>query len=393
MSLIPVYQYHTNNGFLRYFYTTLSQLDGKSWNSVPKDDVQNWTADGIAFYSCASGDPNAVAVYQMYAPPGMQGLNPADTQKYLYTTDANGPGGGWYQTTGPNGQVPAFYAYSIQDAGLVEYAMWYIDQPQYSFFLGCGVQNAVTGALQAPSGWSPVGWANTGMYLLPAGAQLSYDIEALSLTEGLPTGDARLVGQQLITNNSKYATIAQDISYSLSLASSVTISLTESLSATETNTVEVDIPEVGKISTQLSVSVGLSSTQSQTTTTTQTVDISSTVTVGPNSAVTVDGIVYVLTNYSIPIVMPVTITAEANGVPLNAAAAPGSPCQALLDLFKSQNQSFTGTITPEPQTAALEVSLNATITCSFGVNTELVVADAESASSSTGVLKRASAAS
>jgi Clostridium epsilon toxin ETX/Bacillus mosquitocidal toxin MTX2 len=377
MALVPIYQYHNENVLLHFLYTTQASLDGTSFNSPPKDDLANWISDGVAFYACDQSDPNAIPMYQFYAPLDAN-QEPSDAQKYLFTNDQN-QAGGWTMSS----PTPAFYVYSVQDAGLAYFGIWYIDQPQDSFFLGCNPQSAVIGAFVAPSGWQPAGWTPQQFYALPGSAQCSYAIQDLELPTP-PPGSPRLVGQQLITNNSQYASIAQDVSYTMSLSSSFTLTFSETLSVTDSKNFQIGLPDVADIQETITFGVTLNSTQAQTTTTSQSVSISSTVTVPPQKSVTATGIVNVLTNWATPVSVDVVVSAESNGVALSAAASSGMPCQALIDLFNQENTSppYSGTVTPQPAQGAIEVSLNAIINSSFGVNTEFVVADNAAASPS-----------
>jgi Clostridium epsilon toxin ETX/Bacillus mosquitocidal toxin MTX2 len=398
MSLVPVYQFHNtqgSNGLLRYFYTTLGpKLDGTSWNSVPSDDVNNWICDGIAFYGCGQSDPGAVAFNQWSAPEG-GGSNlpkgPSDSQKYIYQpASVTSAGFGWNpDCTDSTG--PAFWAYGGQDGGLAQFMIYYTASPEYNYGLFCNLASAVTGNLAVPSGWQGAEWYTPGQqpwlfYALPGQTQLAYALQGIYIEPPPPgTGEPALVGTQMVTNNSKCATVSQNISFTLALTSSFTLTFTETLNVSNTMTmgVTVSIPGMGSVnaSNSLTVGISLSSSQAQTVTTQQTVLIASTVTIPPNSAITATGNVYVVQDYSPPnnpITIAVDMSPESNGVLLSQvyAAPTSATCTALTDLFMTQNPSFTGTVTPnQPGPGSIEVSLSCAITANFGVNTELVVAD------------------
>jgi len=390
MGLVPVYQYRNGmTGYLRFFYTTQSPMDGSSFNSVPQDDLANWTnnvPDGIAFYGCEATDPGAVPIYQ-YSAPNQYAGGPADTQKYFYTLNQGQAGFGWYESS----TTPAFYVFAAPDCGLAQIGWWYdaiSGDPTSNFFLGCLPQTAASGNFLAPSGWLPVGWA-TGpgqgsqpFYAMPGAAQLVYSVQELDLP-ALSSGSAtpRLVGTQVISNNSQYATIVQSVSYSMSISSSFTFSFTETLSASAAVSVDVGIPGIGDAKTTYTVSLSLSATQSKTVSTTQSVGIASTVSVPATKCVQVDGMVYVATDIPVPITLNVIVSAESNGVALTTQGPTGL-CTALAALFWQQNPSFTGSATPDPSLGGILALLSGKVTCSFGVSTELVVTDTDCSSSS-----------
>jgi hypothetical protein len=162
----------------------------------------------------------------------------------------------------------------------------------------------------------------------------------------------------------------------MTLTSSFTITLTETLSYSTATNAEVSIPMVAKASETVTMQVQLSSTQSWTTTTAQTVEISSTVSVPPLHGVTVDGIVNVATGVAIPIELTVIVSAECGGIALPNTAG---PCTALIDLFWQQNPSWSGDA-PVATTGGIEVTVKGKLSCSFGVTTDLVVTDNASAS-------------
>jgi len=389
MGLVPVYQYRNGmTGYLRFFYTTQSPMDGSSFNSVPQDDLQNWshnTPDGIAFYGCESTDPGAVPVYQYYAPVTYSG-GPSDTQKYFYTLNQGQAGEGWYESS----TTPAFYVFAAPDCGLAQIGFWYDanpGDPGSNFFLGCLPQTVVTGNFLAPSGWLPVQWAigqgqgSQPFYALPGAAQLAYSVEELDLPAFSGGGTPQMAGSQVISNNSKYATVAQNVSYSMSITSTFTFSFTETLSTSAAVSMDVGFPGIGDAKTTFTLSVSLSATQSKTTSTAQTVGISSTVSVPPSKCVQVDGIVYVATDVPVPITLNVIVSAESNGVALTPPN-PAGPCTALGDLFWQQNPSFTGSATADPSQGGILALLNGSVACSFGVSTELVVTDVDCSGSS-----------
>ena len=386
MSLVPVYQYRNTQGInslLHFFYTTLgTSLDGSSWNSVPSDDVSNWQCDGIAFYGCGQNDPGAVAYYEYWAWEGNQAnlKSPADSLKYLYVPSNTVAGGGWNLA----GSGPAFYAYGQNDGGLAQFMIYYTASPEYNYGLFCNLASAVTGNFSVPQGWQGAGWIQGPwpFYALPGEAQLVYTLQGIDIVPPLPgTGQPAMVGTQMVTNNSKNASVSQDVAFGLQLMSSFTLTFQETLSVTDTKTMEFGIPDLGKIGESLSVGISLSSSQAQTQSTQKSVQISSTVTVPQNSAVTVAGIVYVVEDYSPPnnpITINVDMTSASNDVILTQvyATPAGGKCTALQDLFSSQNPSFSGTVTAnQPAPGSIEVSLSCYITANFGVNTELVVDD------------------
>jgi hypothetical protein len=381
MALVPIYQYRNGMGFLRYFFTTQGKMDGTSFNSVPTDDLTNWTnnqTDGIAFYGCAATDPGAVPIYQYQAPVGVSG-QPAAAQKYFFSplNQAFGPSSGWTQSS----SNPAFYVYGAPDCGLAEVTMWYIEQPQFSYFWGCNPQSAMIGNFVAQSDWLPVGWSiapgqtDQPFYAMPGSAQLAYSITAFNASQVPdPETTPSVIATQYITNSSQYATIAQDISYSLALTNTFTVSLQETLSYSAAQKVSVNVLFMSAEET-ITIGVQLSSTQTWTTTTTQTVEISSTVTVPPTYTVTVQGTVNVVTDVPIPFTMTVGISAESNGVALSGAPV---NCQALTDLFWQQNPQWPANALPQLWNGGgggIIVTLSGTLTCTFALTTELEVSD------------------
>ena len=396
MAPVPIYQYRDGMGFLRFFYTPQSQMDGvSSINSVPQDDLQNWSYNHPdppgsvlcpAFYGCEASDPGAVPVYQYQAPANVPG-QPADACMYVYTLNP-GQYQGWTLSGPASPPTPAFYVYGGPDAGLAEYAWWFlvpsVGAIAWSYFLGCYVPETAASSIffSPPANWGGPFLLNNGqgqefqpIYALPGAVQLGYAIQNIRLLPFPHNPSPKLVGREHITNNSSTATIDQNVSYQMVLDTSYTLSLTETLSASVTQGVEVSLPGLGGASAQLTLEVDLSSTQSITKDSQQSVQIDTTVTVPPNLSVTVNGLVNVVSNAQIPVEIVLLVTATANGVTLPAPV--GSPCSALTELFLQQNPSFTNSsdITPVPQLSAIQVLLKGILTSTFGVSTETVVID------------------
>jgi len=392
MALLPIYQYRTTLGYLRFFYTTQNPITNAGF-CLPADDVKNWSLDGVAFFAWDSPTDGAQPVYQYQYPVSGVGGPPPDSLRYLYTLNPGAMAGTGWVPTSPNNQTPAFYAFVAPppppvgfagDGGLAQFAQWYMNNTNYgTLFLGCMPQTAVTGNFLAPSGWSPVGWS-TGpgqgsqpFWALPGAVQLAYYVQHIKLAS-MPTAmSPKLVGSEDLSNFSASASISQDVSYQMQLSTSFSLSLTETLSVSAAQNVSAEIPGLGGASETITLEVDLSSTQSVSTTTTQTVQIDSTVSIGPTSYVTVTGLVNVVANEQIPCYLMVLVTTVSNGVALNTPAVVGSPCAALIALFAQQNPSFTNSsgITPVPQLGGIQILLNGYLTCSFGVNTELQVED------------------
>jgi hypothetical protein len=379
VSLTNVYQYHNNSGgLLRYFYTTLSSLDGKSWNSPPKDDLKHWVNDGIAFIGSDSSDSNAVPVYQFYA--NVKPSSSDDAKKYFFTLNQTQAGDGWYQSS----NTPAFYVYESPDAGLLEFTMWYDAQPQYTFFIGNSSQ---TGALAPPPGWGAVGWGigpgqgTQPFYALPGVASLAYTYQSLSLSNvTLPDGNPNVMDTQTLKNTSSTASITQTVSYTTGNTGTVTLALTETIGESSTVKLTFGLPGVADGEGSTTTSLDLSSTQTVSEQVNQSITVSGSVTLPPNGSVKVTAIMYVAPDISIPFSLQCLVTAQVANQ--NAGSPSNGPCTLLTDLFRQKNPNFNGSIVAAPSLNGITVSMAGNMTGSWAVNTDLSVADNPPAQSS-----------
>lgn len=281
------------------------------------------------------------------------------------------PDGSVATDSGWNLDQIAFYVYANADAGLLPIRAFYIDQPAYSYYLGCDPNLY----LPAPSGWQPAAWGpNQTFYALPGNVTLSYGFQNLNFANvQLPKGQPSVMSTQVVNNQSGSSTASTSVTFSTSNTATLTLSLTETIGVSDAVTAEAGIPGLADAKETTTVSINIGSTQQISTQVQQAITVSGTVTVPPGGSVTATGIMYVAQNVEIPFSLQCLVTAQMFNH--NIGSASQGPCTALTDLFLQKNPNFKGQVSSAPSLNGITVTMAGILTGTYAITAELDVKD------------------